>query len=759
MAEREAVAAFRFLGIALVHDSLRRYQNVLTTGDVGVSTLRMDDIRKGFKRHGLTERPQTIPRELRDGNLLELLWRGIYGVIQNSRRQGASREREGFLSGCAIAPGLDGRLWPCDSVYQADVRTREIFAHLLSRDRSFLCVSDIPLLNEFCPRLTLSAAVEELRRLGVGRFENAWRAGSFRPAELLQWFDANKVHLTAPLRERLALIPVYPSAGELRPLRNLYLPGGFDDPLRLSGLIDMAELRGLSDFLASLGARVLKIEEYATEYIPCVFASDSETTTRDRQKVLAVLARHLGEISSNNELRETLGRTRLIECMDYEFRQPGHVYIHCPTIVRIFGELLPYTQHLGYVRSQGKSESLDHLYQWLGVADRPRTVDIEHLLDRLTSRPVDGYRRRFSRKILTGLGSLFDGFSESERLDYEFLKHRAWLTADGAGDQWWRPDDLYAAYRRDLFHSQASFLDKSVGVQQRISSFLSYLEVNLVPEPSLVSAHLLQCAKSDTGPPGDVYRWLNEHAQPADLDMLVDNPCLRVEGKWLCPREVFWGKHSFGRFRFQLSSHFRQYQKLLSALNVKEDPDYNDAIEVLQEVAGQEDRRDLSVADKNVVLQCWIVVADALRGDTIDRGTIRVSLCNVRCVPRPRPNGGESLSKPSSVFFEDGYGDRFEIIKWNLIPRLENIWTALEAAGVRSLGESVRAAIREARNRRDDAELKELVEERMPLIKSVLEKSVALSAVDRSISTLRDIQFQSSDETDGATHSREFGSV
>ena len=118
--EREAVPAFRALGIELVHDSLRRFQNILTTGDVGVSTLTMDDIRQGLEMRGLTGRPQAIPRDFRDANLLKLLWSGIYSVLQNSRRRGASRDREDLLSEYVIAPGLDGRLWPCNSVYQAE---------------------------------------------------------------------------------------------------------------------------------------------------------------------------------------------------------------------------------------------------------------------------------------------------------------------------------------------------------------------------------------------------------------------------------------------------------------------------------------------------------------------------------------------------------------------------------------------------------------------------------------------------------------
>ena len=210
-AEREAVPVFRALGIKMVHESLRRYQNVLTRSDVGVSTVSIDDIRKGLEMRGLTERPQDIPRDFQNGNLLELLWKGTYGVIQNARRQKTIRHLEEFLEESAIAPGLDGRLWPCVSVYQADEWTRGLFADLLPRDRSFLSATNIPLLNEFCPSFTPSTAIKELQRSGTRRFKKGWRDGSFRPAELLSWFDNNKGELSQSDQKKLASIPIFPS--------------------------------------------------------------------------------------------------------------------------------------------------------------------------------------------------------------------------------------------------------------------------------------------------------------------------------------------------------------------------------------------------------------------------------------------------------------------------------------------------------------------------------------------------------------------
>ena len=746
IAEREAVTAFRALDIQLVHDSLRRYQNILTSGDVGVSTIGMEDIRKGLKNLGLIGRPQSIPHDLVRTETLQLLWSGIYSIVQRSRQRGASRAGEQFLKECVIAPGLDGQLWPCKAVYRADERTRELLSDLLAGDRSFLSIMNIPLLNELCPLLTPSAAIAELRRLDVNRFEKTWSAGSFQPADLLQWFDEHKGQLTRPLRDKLTLIPIYPSAGHLRPLRDLYLPGGFEDPLRLSGIVEMVELAGLSDFLEFLGAKRLKIGDYAKEYIPRVFAPNSDTSIEDRRDILRVLAMHLGEIENDNDVRTTLSRTRLIECMDQDLRRPKDVYIHGPQVVAIFGELLPYTQNLGYVRDQVRSDSLDHLYKWLGVADRPRKEDVAQLIERLTSHRVDANSRRFSKNILTGLGELFDSFSDYDRQAYEFLKSSAWLTSDDSESQWYRPDDLYAAYHRTLFQSKARFLDISVGAQRRISRFLDYLEVNLVPEPSLVAAHLLQCALDDKSPPGGVYRWLNDRAERADVSVLIDRPCLRVEGKWLRPREVFWGEHPFGSFRYQLNSDFRQYQNLLSALNVRETPDAGDAIDVLQEVGSKLHSDQLSEEIRSIVIHCWTILASALRGEEIDSGVISASLSDIRCIPRTRSNGTESLSKPTSVFFDDGYGTRFQTIKWSVVPRLKDIWTAMEAAGVRPLGHVLSAAILAASNRRDDTGLKELVEERMPLIRSILEKSIPLSAVDRSICELKAIHFRASDE-------------
>ena len=211
-AEREAVPAFRALRLEIVHETLRKYQNILTRNDVGVSTLGIADIYTALEMQGLTEGPTAVPRDFQNRNLLKLLWIGIYGVLQNAQRP------ERLLRSCAIAPGLDGRLWPCGSVYNTDTRTRKIFGDLLPRDRSFLTANEVPLLRRFCPRFTPSIAIEELGRLETWRLRRSWEDGHFDSATLLMWFDNNKRELSESMQENLASLSIFPSAGELCPL-------------------------------------------------------------------------------------------------------------------------------------------------------------------------------------------------------------------------------------------------------------------------------------------------------------------------------------------------------------------------------------------------------------------------------------------------------------------------------------------------------------------------------------------------------------
>ena len=62
--------------------------------------------------------------------------------------------------------------------------------------------------------------------------------------------------------------PIFPSATNLRPLQELWLPGGFEDSLGVAGILDSKVPDSLSSFLRNLGVRQLTFEDYAERYVP-----------------------------------------------------------------------------------------------------------------------------------------------------------------------------------------------------------------------------------------------------------------------------------------------------------------------------------------------------------------------------------------------------------------------------------------------------------------------------------------------------------
>ena len=194
--EKKAVPAFKALGIETVHRDLRRYRNILTSGEVNVRSLSIKEIYESLRKVKLVGHAQPIPSDFQTPERLDLLWKGIDGVLENTQGQSARQEAKDLLSQSALAPGLDGRLWPCSSVYQADTRTRKLFANLIPDEVSFLLKEDVPLLKKLCPQFTPRSAVEQLERLDPEHFQTYWRDDSLDPATLLKWFDTKKAELS-----------------------------------------------------------------------------------------------------------------------------------------------------------------------------------------------------------------------------------------------------------------------------------------------------------------------------------------------------------------------------------------------------------------------------------------------------------------------------------------------------------------------------------------------------------------------------------
>ena len=266
------------------------------------------------------------------------------------------------------------------------------------------------------------------------------------------------------------------------------------------------------------------------------------------------------------------------------------------------------------------------------------------------------------------------------------------------------------------------------------------------PEPSLVVKHLVRCSEINKEPPRGIYRWLNDNAQPEDFRPLTEAACIWVGDRYLQPAQVFWANHPFGRFRLQLGADLRSYQNLLRFLGIFEAPDFKDAIEVLRDVSRESGTSPLPPEDQDVVFQCWVMLSDALLRGELDTAGLENSLRDTRCVP----NKDGQFQRPSWMFFEGrpGLAEKFpEQLKGNCIPRKERVWTAMEAAGVRTLPTVIQGRINEATNPREINEIKDRIAERGSLIRTILEgASHQERSHDGGLISFDDLRFYSVDE-------------
>ena len=737
--EESAVRTFGELGIGMVSRNLWSYRNVLTSGPVGVKRLTVDDIADALRKMGLVTHAQPLPSSFQSREALESLWLGIKGVLDNTQGRSAQSFGVKLLGECTLALGRDGRLWPCHSAIYADEQTRSVFAGCLPEGVTLTVEDNIPLLRRICPPLSPEVAICLLEQLTPDDLQARWMGRDLDPSRLLRWFDANKSELNDDLRDRLAKLPIFPSAQKLRSLRELWLPGGFDDPMGSAGLLDMGVLSGLSDFLEYLGARKLTFENYAMRYIAADFTAGRRATIQLKGAHLANLERHIGQIRSNLQLREKLAATNIVECTDGDFRMPSGVYFPCKKIREVMGNRVSYA-----MLSESAAGRRD-LYAWLGVAAQTRVRDLLQVIEGQTAHPPTDEARSTVVKMLEALWSAWPGLDGREKAYVNSLRDKQWLPAEGDGQRWYKPDQLYAVYNKHFFASQASFFDAPVLVQRSTSALLQSLGMQSTPRPVQVVDHLLWCVERQQEPPGGIYRWLDDNAKPEELERLSDEACLWTGTEYLSPTKCYRGQHSFGRFRSQLGPNLLSRQNLIQALGVKEAPGPSDAIDVLREVSDAVGHDPLTEEDHGVVLQCWVELSNVLQGGLIGVKPMAASLRDIPSVP----NEAGLLQKSDWVFFEDRPGLRAkfpDLLAGNCIPKQQRVWRAMEAAGVRQLSAVIRSHHNDLENQVEVAEIQDRILERIKLVRAILEPSTERNPWDAKGIPVGNVRFFRADK-------------
>lgn len=234
------------------------------------------------------------------------------------------------------------------------------------------------------------------------------------------------------------------------------------------------------------------------------------------------------------------------------------------------------------------------------------------------------------------------------------LKTDEWLPAEGDNKQWYKPSDLYTVSHKELFKfSGVNFLAFPRELQTKAKTFREWLGLKSEPGTKLVIKHLQRSAEHGVPVSNDVYKYLQENANPIDLEQLKGFPCINIDehGNYIGPEKVFFKEHPFDEYRHTLGDPLRRhFYKLFEDLGVKDRPDAHDAIAVLQEIAEDyENGKSEKQSYHNLVTRCWGMIGQ----ESHNKSTNAAMLTNLKDRPVIPTGDGDTLKPPISVLIDD----------------------------------------------------------------------------------------------------------
>lgn len=751
-AQADAAGIFEELGLPILHPSLVSYKNTLTDKEVGVQILKVSTVARALKDSGLTSRIEleNIPQpslRTRDG------WVVLVNAL-NSLRESASQqektEGDNLLRYCSIAFGSDNALWCPTALFQANSGTQEIFSCFSNLTWFFRTDPNSRLPGSLVPSFGVQDGVKILEE-NLGPLPNLWKTGKYSPSKIYDWFDSFSTEIASNLmlQEKIRSLAIWPVAGGfLKPLKDLYLAGDFEDPLHLTNLIDTDALEGKREFLEqTLHAQKLDFVTYVRNWLPAALKSN-QLTAENRHGLIQVLAEYLGKLRAHSDLQQVLADFPLIWCGGEIFMPASEVYFDSESIKDVLGPLT----NIAFL-PQTNTDAVRALYEWLGVVLEPRPADIMARIKELTSSAPQLTNVKSIEAIFAYLANQWNSWSDDIHQRFFPLKEEKWLPGTKNQNLWFAPKDVYSIYQNYLFESQGNFLKIDRAIQQKGSELIKYLGIESEPSARQVVQHLLYVSEQEKPVNQQVYTFLNRFPDDQAIRLLKNKSCLYLKSedgseKYFRPDQVFWEDHPFGRLRFRLGPEFGQYKDLFDRLGVKEKPDYHDAIQVLLEIADEFGSSNIKLDDKqdikDVVLMSWKLLTTALESGQVTAQELASKVGHKKTILDSR----NVLDLPVRLFFEDrpGWGVKFEILKNNLIPRIEGAWGAMEAAGVQRVSNAITIEIHQCENRREDIKIKSMLTERKGLIQRVVDAYKRKDITDFALQRLDEISYVQADQ-------------
>lgn len=744
----KAGVIFENLGIDTVHPDLRRSRNLLF--ETGVRQLKISDLAEALANMGLSERTELaeMPERLRSEEEWQLLWIALNNLWERASAFEKPRA-ESQLRECAIAFGSDGALWPPAQLFIAEENTQRFFARISSVVWYVRKQDDAP-IPAFVPAFGLRDGIDVLIKTQPS-LEDLWADGQFSPQEMYDWLEGYRHEIAGnpQLKQKLRSSVIWPTADcRLKPLEGLYLAGDFDDPLELAQLVNVDALGGRREFLEStLSVSKLDFVTYVRDWMPAVFKT-RQLDRENRFRLLKVLAENLGKLQGQTDLQKTLADLELIWCGDDLFLPARNVYFDSKDVRIVLGAQSQIAQ-----LPKDSADAVRAFYEWLGVAQEPRPIDIVTRIRHIVTKPPERTSLQAIETIFSYLASKWVYWGDEIRRQFVALQRDAWLPGTKRSDQWFDVANVYAIYSSYLFESQGNFLKIDRQVQQKGSDLIRFLGIKSEPTTEQVVKHLLSSSEKGVPITQEIYVYLTRNAGDPAIRQLRGKSCLFLKPssgieRYFRPDQVFWEQHPFGYYRYRLGPDFGRFKDLLDQLEVKVKPDAHDAISVLIEISDDFGKSNLPLDDRadveEIVVKCWQLLSSALEADEIEAKEIRKLLGNKKTVPDSR----HILEPPLHLFFEDrpGWGAKFELIKNSLTARVEGAWPAMEAAGVQRLSKAIVTEIHQCVNPNENAAMKEHIMARRLLIQRVIEAHRSKGVVDFDLPSLDNLGFIKADQ-------------
>jgi hypothetical protein len=747
----DASEIFEELGLPIVHPSLYRHQNILTDSEIGVQILKYTTVARALNASELTKRT-----ELDDFPLPSLRtkdgWTVFSTAINNLRERSSLYERnegDNVLRSCAIAFGEDNALWPPMALFRADQNTRETFSCFSEVTWFFENNSDAYLPTSLVPHFGLLDGIKHLEQ-NQTILPELWKNGKFIPQKIYGWLEGYQTEIkTKPnLRENVRGLRIWPSAkGALRPIEELYLAGDFEDPLHLAQIVDINALGNRSEFLENvLLVEKLDFVTYIRDWIPSALNSN-QLTTANRLGLIVVMAEYLGKLQGRTDLQKVLSELPLVWCGAESLFPAKEVYFDSSDVKDVLGSQV-------YIASllPEHAEATQALYEWLGVVHMPHPADIIERIEDLTSCAPQTTNLDAIQKIFSYLATHWSHWDDGIRQRFSPLKKEKWLPGTKKPDLWFDAPSVFSVFSNHLFESQGNFLKVDRLIQQRGSEFVKFLNIESEPTTEQVVKHLLFMSERGKEITQEIYVFLNRFSKDAAIHLLRNTACLYLRTEkgyeYFRPDQVFWEEHPFGYCRFRLGPEFGRFKALFDALGVKSKPDADDAIKVLLELADEFGKSNLPLDDRKdveeIIVMCWRLLSSSIDEGKITPTIIRKELGHKKTILDSR----RILEPPATLFFEDrpGWGSKFELVKNNLIPRIEKAWPAMEAAGVQRISEAVATELHQCENSRENTEFENLLSDRRTLIQRVIESYRAKGVVDFEVKKLDTVSFLQADK-------------